>query len=279
MSARIEGTGLFTSAPSSVAITPQDAGGLVFVQAGQRITASLDRLSTTPIHPAFAQMSARNTNLAAPESDAPRVLTTEHVLAACAGLSIWHAELALQGPEIPIDDGSARVFVDALRDAAPTNVEPIQLRSPITVTQGDARIEALPASPDEHPAWTYELDYGQGAPIPRQTASWVLGDRDAFTTQVAPARTFSLRSEAEAMKAAGLFQAFGPEQLLVIDDDGAPIGNIWRFDNEAARHKLLDLIGDLALLGRPVHARIRAVRSGHALNHELAAAITEHITA
>ena len=275
---RIAGTGLFTSAPSSLTIRPRTDGGLGFVQAGERIEASLSRLSRIPIHPAFAHIPPRSTNLAGPDGQAPRVLTTEHVLAACAGVGLWCADLELAGPEVPIDAGSARVFAEAIRDIDPSAVEPIRLSEPLTVTDGAARIEASPAAADETPSWSYCLDYGEGSPIPKQSAAWTPGDRDAFINEIAPARTFSLRAEAEAMKAVGLFQAFGPEQLLVIDDDGQPIDNAWRFDNESARHKLLDVIGDLALLGRPVHAHIRAVRSGHTLNHQLAMAIADHIT-
>jgi UDP-3-O-acyl-N-acetylglucosamine deacetylase len=123
--------------------------------------------------------------------------------------------------------------------------------------------------------YRYELDYGAGAPIVAQAAEWDSGEGDSAETyarEVAPARTFCLESEARAMQAAGLFKGLSPRDLLVIGERG-PIENQYRFENEPARHKLLDLIGDLALAGRPLVGEVVATRAGHALNHEMAVAL------
>ena len=122
---------------------------------------------------------------------------------------------------------------------------------------------------------SYHLNYSDagGASLPPQSASWD-GLAESYYTEIAPARTFSLLSEVEALRALGLFEGFSPKELLVLGPSG-PIENEWRFENEPARHKLLDLIGDLALAGGPIRGRITAMRSGHALNHELARVLVQ----
>jgi len=141
------------------------------------------------------------------------------------------------------------------------------LREPVEVRAGEALIRATPLAPGEPLEYTYQLDYGPASPLPAQQASW-RGDPHDFEATIAPARTFSLQREAEMAQSLGLFRHLSPEDLVVVGDDGTPISNAWRFEHEPARHKLLDLIGDLALLGRPLHTRVVATRSGHALTHE-----------
>src|SRR5690606_8732256 len=138
---------------------------------------------------------------------------------------------------------------------------------PVTVSRGEASITALPRQTS---GWSvrYELDYGPGGPMLPQAAVWD-GTAAMYTREIAPARTFCTDREAEAMRRAGLFANLSPREMLVIGPDG-PIENTCRFENEPARHKLLDVIGDLSLVGRPIQADIVARRSGHALNHELA---------
>jgi UDP-3-O-acyl-N-acetylglucosamine deacetylase len=148
----------------------------------------------------------------------------------------------------------------------------------VVVERGGARIVAGPRT-GAGCLFRYELDYGPAAPIAAQSASWDSGTPDAaevYEREVAPARTFCTEAEARAFRAAGLFGDRSPRDMLVIGEEG-PIDNAYRFENEPARHKLLDLIGDLALVGRPLHGEVVAMRSGHALNHELAAALADGI--
>jgi UDP-3-O-[3-hydroxymyristoyl] N-acetylglucosamine deacetylase len=277
----VRGLGLFTGQPCSCTITP--AGHpLRFVVNGQGVDAMLANLTHIPVHPAFAQMGARSSNLAGVGGQPPAVLTVEHILGACAGMGLWQAELHLDAPEVPIDDGSARAFVELidqfyLQHGSGEGPQPLVLREPITVNAGYASITATPVQPGKAPVYTYDLDYGTHSPIAAQSASWTVGDRAHFREHIAPARTFSLLKEVQAMRGLGLFSGFTPADLLVINDDGTPIDNAWRFDNEPARHKLLDLIGDLALIGAPLHADVHALRSGHALNHELGLAVIRQL--
>ncbi len=226
-------------------------------------------------------MPPRNTAL---EAAGAAIHTVEHLLAALAAAGVTDAEIEFHGPEVPIDDGSADIFTAEIHNAGlrtlpgPTP-EPIVVREPFEVVSDDARarvrFEPLPRA--VQPTFTYRLDYGQDAPIPRSEARWD-GTPEDFAAHIAPARTFCLAREAGQMQALGLFAHLDASHMLVIEDEGerrgAPLaGNALRFPDEPARHKLLDLIGDLALIARPLRARVIAERSGHALHHKAARAL------
>ncbi len=279
------GRALFHDEAASLGIGTRDAGpGLWF--APQRpagappIPARIDRVLREPpgLPPA---MRARCTTLGLDEG---YVLTVEHALSACVGLGVWRATFETGVPELPIGDGSASMFVEPIVEIDDGANPPVArvIRSAIRVVDprdADSWIEARPRN-EAGCLYTYELDYGPALArvLPAQRASIVLDGRrtrEAYTREVAPARTFCLAQEAEAMRSMGLFKGFTPRDLLVIGPEG-PIDNAWRFENEAARHKLLDLIGDLALVGGPIQGEIVAHRAGHALNHAMARAIVEH---
>jgi len=273
--ARMSGVGLFTATPATLSYLPARAGEGLRLRRVDRdappFPISHNALDTTPIHPAFQHAPARSTNLAAAHA---RAATLEHALAALNALGVTDATISLDGPECPILDGSAAPFIAAI-DAAglvdlPAQADPIAPDRPITVSAGDA---AITAAPRDREGWSarYHLDYGPGAHIPAQHASWD-GSPDQFRREIACARTFCLAREAQALRSLGLFDSLSPKEMLVIDSEG-PIENTYRFPAECAAHKLLDLVGDLALVGRPIRADIEATRSGHALNHELARAL------
>lgn len=281
--AAVEGRGLFTERAVRCVIRPAPTGaGVVFVRAdlpgGPGVVATIDALGTQPVHPAFARIPPRHTVLASAEVPGCVVFTTEHVLAALAGLGVTDAVIELDAPELPIGDGSAKLFTDAIAKAGIAQldeaVEPLTVAKTVVVESpdGSASIRAEPLGPAETPTFRYELDYGPGSPIPAHAAAWDARP-DTFVRDIAPARTFSLAAEAAQMRALGMFKTFTPRDLLVIDDNGSPMDNSWRFADEPARHKLLDLIGDLALIGRPLCARVTSTRGGHALNHAMAWAL------
>lgn len=257
------GPGLFTGIDGRVEVGP--AGRRLTIRRGITSAAvDVSLVDPTPTLPGVpAGFPVRNTTLRL--ADGVSVATVEHVLSAAAGLGQWGATLHVDGPEVPIDDGSASAFTTMLAGAGQGEVEPIVPRDEVTVTEGSATIVIRPRR-ERGLRFTYRLDYGPGSPLTPQEATWE-GDAAAYAAEVAPARTFSLAHEVAMATRAGLFKRFTPRELLVIGDDGQPIENAWRFANEAARHKLLDLIGDLALLGRPLQAEVVATRSGHALAH------------
>lgn len=258
----IAGMGLFSGRACAVTIGP-GSSGLVFRAGSIRIPALTDHLVRVDLAPG---VGGRNTCVG---RDGLVIRTVEHVLSALVGLGVTDAEMDVEGGEIPILDGSALGFVEAIQRAGVRDADGrarlFTPRETITVREGAATITCEPADEAEY---TYDLDYGPGAPMPRQSARW-RGDASAYASDVAPARTFCLEHEARAMRSMGLFSAFSPKDLLVIGAAG-PVENSYRMDEEPARHKLLDLIGDLALAGVALRARIRAARSGHALNQALA---------
>jgi UDP-3-O-acyl N-acetylglucosamine deacetylase len=194
----------------------------------------------------------------------------EHVMAALSGLWVDNCEVWVDRPELPGCDGSSLPFVQAL-DAAGF-VEQDRLRSVLCITEttrvgnDECWVEVQPASvPGLH--LKYRLDYGPDNPIGRQTLELEV-EPVAFRRELAPARTFILKEEADWLRKRGLGARVTPRDLLVFDENG-PVDNELRFDAECVRHKALDMIGDLALAGCDLVGRFVAHRSGHRLNSEL----------
>lgn len=268
-SASCRGVGLFSGRDSSVVIRPAPADhGVVFCRVD---------LPGQPRIPALARHA-----ITAPRRTALRVgdatiELTEHCLSALLGLGIDNALIELDAPELPAGDGSAELFVGPILAAGlvdqPAPRRPLVVTQPITLTDGEATITASPDS-GRSAKFGYSLDYGPGAPIPAQSFGFQ-ADPMAYAREVAPARTFSTLDEARAAQAGGLFRHLTPRDMLVLGPDG-PVDNVLRFADEPARHKLLDLMGDLALVGRPIRGRIDAYRSGHGLNLAMVRALLTH---
>ncbi|MEA3489436.1 MAG: UDP-3-O-acyl-N-acetylglucosamine deacetylase [Candidatus Omnitrophota bacterium] len=201
------------------------------------------------------------------------VQTVEHFLAALWALGIDNIRVEVSGEELPSLDGSARDFFGAL-EAADFKEQSAPRRF-IRILE-EERVEedgrSVAVFPGERFSISYLIDY-KVASIGREEFTIEL-DRDSFKKEIAPARTFCLKSEAEALLTAGLGQGATLENTLVLDDDG-PIGTALRFSNEPVRHKILDLVGDLYMLGRPVIGRVVAQKSGHALNAKMVRKIYE----
>lgn len=267
----IRGRGLFTGVASAARIVPGDRGIEVSRVGGARFAAGVGLLRAG---------SGRNTALG--PDDRSAVATVEHALSAMVGMGLTDAVLEVDGPEVPILDGSARDLATAIARAGwreiggRSRAMVIERVVRVASADGSAWVEARPWD-GAGCAYEYELEYGAGAAIGPQRAAltvrWGAAAGEGYLGEVAWARTFCLEAEALAMRRAGLLEGFTPRDLLVIGADGAPIENAWRGPEEAARHKLLDVIGDLALAGSPIAGRIVAHRSGHALNHALARAL------
>jgi UDP-3-O-acyl N-acetylglucosamine deacetylase len=216
----------------------------------------------------------RRTNL---ELNGIRVEMVEHVLAALAGLRVDNCEVWVDAPEMPGCDGSARAFVEAL-DAAGiveqrSAVRQIVVGSTLRVGGEDRWIEAQPPR-SAGLSIAFELDYGPQTAIGRQTYAIDLTP-DAFRRELASCRTFILNEVAQAMLAEGRGQRVTPHDLLIFGAHG-PIDNALRFPDECVRHKLLDVVGDLALTGCEIVGHVVACRTGHQLHAELAKRLLEH---
>ncbi|MEB3317187.1 MAG: UDP-3-O-acyl-N-acetylglucosamine deacetylase [Cyanobacteriota bacterium] len=198
-----------------------------------------------------------------------RLATVEHLLAALAGTGVSQAELWLEGEEIPLLDGSALPWVDAIAEAGLQPLGPRQLLSlpdPILRHHGESFAVATPAP---EPRLVAAVDYPQAA-IGRQMFSLALTPR-TFVAELAPARTFGFLEQVEQLRASGLIQGGALDNALVCDGDrwlNPPL----RYPDEPVRHKLLDLLGDLALVGIP-QAQVFAYRGSHGLHTTLAAAL------
>lgn len=282
--ASCRGVSLFLGVPASMEIHPREGGGVGF------------RRVDTPGAPEIAALAAH----VAPENRrtvivpaggpgggaAAGVQTVEHLMSALAGFGITDALVEVSGPELPIGDGSALPFAEAIaaagvRETGPVTQAALIVRQPIMIAdeKSGAKIEALP---HDEPGlrMTYNLAYPPGAPIPPQSATLFVPfgqPVDGYIKDIAPARTFSLQQEAEMARKMGLFLHLSPKDMLVIGAQG-PIDNAYRFDNEPARHKLLDSLGDLALSGllaRGIQAHVVCTRTGHAHNHAMAKALAD----
>ena len=172
-------------------------------------------------------------------------------------------------------DGSCLPFVEALQSVGtvdqPAERQFLTISTPVEVRDGSVTVLAAPPSTEEFQI-IYDLDYGSGGLINHQLMSYQLnGD---FPQEIAPARTFVTKPEADLLRARGLGAHLQPGDVLVLDL-GGPVGTKLRFPDECVRHKVLDLIGDLYLLGCPIKGKIVAYKSGHSLNHAMVRKLTQ----
>ncbi len=255
----ITGIGLHSGIYTTVELHPVPAGsGITFVRAdldGLRIPAL--QASTTALD--YATTVGK---------DDVQVGTVEHLLAAIMACGITDIDILIDGPEVPIIDGSALPFMHLI-DAAGVRelgaeVPVLRIREPFEITHGDKSIRIAPAN---RLIIKYRIDFDHPA-IGRQSMQFEFGDEkghDNFLRKIAPARTFGFMRDVEKLRAAGLARGGSVENAIVLDDRGVMNGPL-RFKDEFVRHKILDLVGDLALIGRPIVGEITAYRAGHAMH-------------
>jgi UDP-3-O-[3-hydroxymyristoyl] N-acetylglucosamine deacetylase/3-hydroxyacyl-[acyl-carrier-protein] dehydratase len=260
--AKISGKGLFGGKEAKVVFRPAPVDtGVVFIR-----TDVPETIRITAIAPNIAERSRRTTIRKGPIS----IETVEHCLAAINALEIDNVVIEVNGPELPAPDCSCAVYFKVLKRAGVVEQQVSRkefvISEPISITSGDASIYALPYA-DDGLNITFDLDYGGHTGIGRQVFSCRV-TAESFERNLAPARTFLLEAEARQFQARGMGTHISPRDILVISSDG-PIKNSYRFPNECVRHKIVDLIGDLALVGRAIRGRIVAYKSGHSLNRQL----------
>jgi UDP-3-O-[3-hydroxymyristoyl] N-acetylglucosamine deacetylase len=199
-----------------------------------------------------------------------KVRTVEHLLASLVASGIDDARIEIDAEELPLLDGSAQNWCEAIAKAeiqSPQNQfvpAPITPQEPICIRDGDCFVAALPATQTR---FTYGIDFPYQA-IGNQWHSWSPAEQD-FATEIAPARTFGFAEQIEQLQQAGLIKGGNLENALVCSHQGW-INPPLRFTNEPARHKLLDLVGDLSLLGQLPTAHIIAYKASHKLHTQLA---------
>ena len=265
---RLSGKGMFTGKDCKLLFRPAQVDtGRVFVRTDLeglvRIEAITSNIAERP----------RRTAL---KKDSVSIETIEHCMAAINALEIDNIIIEVNGSELPGFDGSCSEYFKVLKKAGLTEQQneraEFNITDPISISDGGTSIYALP-NHTETLDITYDLDYTQHTGIGRQLLSCSL-NTDYFEENLASVRTFLLEAEAKQFQAHGIGTHLGPRDILVINSDG-PIKNSYRFPDECVRHKIVDLIGDLALTGRNITGRIVAYKSGHSLNQKLARKLAE----
>ncbi len=229
-----------------------------------------DDLEGSPHIPATVATRTETPLRTSLQCNGARVDMVEHIMAALAGLQIDNCEIHVNQQEMPGMDGSSLPFVEAITAAGIVQQDAVRARwvIPEVIRCGDEKnwIEVRPCSSDRT-VLQYRLDYGIGNPIGRQSLEISLTSR-VFCKAVAPSRTFLLERDAVALQAQGLGRRATRKDLLVFGPDG-PIDNELRFPDECVRHKILDMVGDLALAGCDLIGRFVAHCGGHRLNAQL----------
>ncbi|MBD2296004.1 UDP-3-O-acyl-N-acetylglucosamine deacetylase [Anabaena sphaerica FACHB-251] len=264
------GVGLHSGVSTSVRILPAEPGS-------NRYFVRVD-LSNSPVIPAgiaVVNQTVLSTQLG---TDEVYVRTVEHLLAALAAMGVDNARIEIDGPEVPLLDGSAQAWTDSIAavglvsQPADDEQKPIVIQEPICVNQADAFVCALPSSETR---FSYGIDFELPA-IGNQWHSWSLSRNleNTFVTEVAPARTFGLLHQIEYLQKSGLIKGGSLDNALVCGPDGW-LNPPLRFANEPVRHKILDLVGDLSLLGKFPVAHFLAYKASHNLHIQLAQKILE----
>lgn len=212
------------------------------------------------------------------QKDGARVSTVEHLMSACAGLGIDNLHVDLTAEEVPIMDGSANTFVYLLRSAgieeqgAPKRF--IRVKRTVEVREGEGR-DAKWARLEPHDgfALSFSIDFSHPAISATSAHAEVDFARDSYTREIARARTFGFVNDVEALRSMGLARGGSLDNAIVMDEYRVLNSDGLRYDDEFVKHKILDAIGDLYLIGKPLIARYVAHKSGHALNNQLARAL------
>lgn len=267
--AEFAGVGLFTGQPSTIRIVPSPAdSGVVF----QRLD-----LPGKPKVPALLQFVSETPRCTCLSNGLAKIQMVEHLMSALRGMEIDNALIEIYGAEIPASDGSSREFVRIIEEAGVQTQETpqrvIRIEQPIYWSEGECHLIALP-----FPGFriSYTLHYPHSPLIRSQYFSFSMTP-ELYQTEISPCRTFSLYEEIAPLLEKGLIKGGGLDKGVVIQGDRIlnPEGS--RFLDEMVRHKILDLIGDLALLGAVVEGHIFAVRSGHAANVAFAKGIEKTV--
>ena len=260
----LSGVGLHQGIEARVKVMPARSGaGRYFVRVD---------LPDLPVIPARVDMVGQTTLSTELQAGTAQVRTVEHLLASLVGCHVDDARIEIDGSELPLLDGSAQNWCEAIANAGIVERDvstPITPTEPIWIRDGDRFVAALPAPQTR---LTYGIDFPYEA-IGNQWHSWCLEDNN-FTTAIAPARTFGFAEQIEQLQQAGLIKGGNLENALVCSDRGW-VNPPLRFANEPARHKLLDLVGDLSLLGRLPTAHIIAYKASHKLHVQLAKKLAE----
>ena len=268
LAASLSGIGVNSGAPVTLTLQPAGAGkGIVF-----RRTDLPGRPEIRASVFAVADL-VRKTALA---SGTTEVRLVEHVLSALHGCGVDNVIVEMDAAEAPIMDGSAKAFVELIARAGRVEQAPareyFELERPVAVSRGSATRLALP-SPEFRITYTALDDRA----VEHAQHLSLLVTPETYAREIAPARTYVLHADAEAMRAAGGIRGGSLENCIVLKGAEVMCAEPLRFRDELVRHKILDLVGDIMLLGKPIKAHLIAMRAGHALHADLTKALLEQV--
>jgi UDP-3-O-[3-hydroxymyristoyl] N-acetylglucosamine deacetylase len=256
----ISGIGLHSGQRIQLSLRPADAGtGVVFHRAtGDRIV-SIEAVSANVTDTRLATVIGRA---------GATVSTIEHLMAALTAFGIDNLHIDIDGPEVPILDGSAAPFAHLLQNAGVRTLarrrKYLAIRRPITLDEGEKRIHIIPS---RFFRLTSEISFAHPC-IASQSRSFRLA-ADSFRKDIAPARTFGFLHEVEHLKSIGLAQGGSLDNAIVIGEDRIINPEGLRYQDEFVRHKILDAIGDFSLIGYPILGHVKSHKAGHDINHRM----------
>jgi len=262
-SVTVEGTGLHSGEPAKMTLSPADLNtGLVFIVSGPEGDVTIEAIVENAVD---TRDLVRATTL---EKNGVKIHTVEHVLSALAGMGITNCEIHLEGGEPPVPDcASALTYLDMIEQAGVKDqgmpAVYYKVNRPTIWHDGDVELRAEPA---DHFILSFHIEYEDPA-IGTQAATFEIRP-SIYRDEIAPARTFAMMRDVAKLQEMGLALGGSLENALVFDDGKLGDGQVLRFPDERVRHKILDLLGDLTLLGMPIQGHITARLSGHASNVE-----------
>jgi len=256
----ISGTGLHSGQRINMTLRPADAGtGIIFHRTDGNQVVSIEARSENVVDTQLATVLGRGNT---------RISTVEHLMAALAAYGIDNLHIDIDGPEVPIMDGSAAPFVSIIEDAGLRNLPKsrkfLAIRKPITVIDGEKRVNIIPS---RFFRVTFDIAFEHPCIALQQRSVKVTSE--TFRRDLSPARTFGFLRDVEQLKAAGLARGGSLKNAIVVDDERILNPEGLRFQDEFVRHKILDAVGDLSLLGYPILGHVRAYKAGHDINHQL----------
>lgn len=263
----ISGIGLHSGARINMRMRPAIANtGIIFHRTDGDRTVSIKACSSNVVDTRMATVLGR---------EGTTVSTIEHLMAALAAFGVDNLHIDIDGPEVPVLDGSAAPFVREIQHAGVISLSEarkfIAIRKPLEIIEGEKRINIIPS---RFFRITFDIAFDHPA-ISVQKHS-IKFDTENFCKEIAPSRTFGFLHEVEHLKANGLARGGSLENAVVVDEHGIMNPEGLRFQNEFVRHKILDAFGDFSLLGAPLLGHIRAFKAGHDLNAKMVKMIENH---
>jgi len=263
----ISGIGLHTGALINMTLRPAEADtGIVFHRHDGKQVTTIEARSENVVDTRLATVLGRG---------AVRISTVEHLLAALVAYGVDNLHIDIDGPEVPVMDGSAAPFASLIDSAGRRKLSKsrvyLAIRHPLTVTDGEKRVNIIPSR-----FYRMTCDIAFEHPCIALQQRSVKVTAESFRRELAPARTFGFLQDVERLKAAGLARGGSLDNAIVIDEQRILNPEGLRFPDEFVRHKILDAIGDLSLVGYPILGHVRAYKAGHELNRQLVQKILDN---